>query len=226
MIKAFSLGRQEFSNSWDMQKKLWKKRSSGELSNDVLLFLEHEPIFTLGVGGNEENVLSRISPLNGDIVPLQRINRGGEVTYHGPGQLMVYAIFDLRNYSKDVHAHCRKLEEIFVRYSYKIGIHVKRKDKNPGLWKDDIKIMSLGIGVRRWITMHGVAFNVCPDLSFFQMINPCGFVDEKIGSLQSLKLNVPSIDELISDIIPICEEVFGNKITDCGLDDLDEILLN
>ena len=114
VIKAFYLGRQEFLNSWNMQKELWEKRSSGELGNDVLLFLEHDPVFTLGIGGNEDNVLSRVSPLNGDIVPLLRINRGGEVTYHGPGQLMVYAIFDLRNYSKDVHAHCRKLEEIFV----------------------------------------------------------------------------------------------------------------
>ncbi len=226
MIKAFYLGRQEFSNSWNMQKELWKKRSSGELGNDVLLFLEHDPVFNLGIGGNEDNVLSRVSPLNGDIVPLLRINRGGEVTYHGPGQLMVYAIFDLRNYSKDVHAHCRKLEEIFVRYSCKIGIHVTRRDKNPGLWKDEFKILSLGIGVRRWITMHGVSFNVCPDLAFFKMINPCGFVSEKIGSLESLKLNVPSIDKLISDIIPICEEVFGNKVMYCERDALDEILLN
>lgn len=225
-IKSFSLGKQGFLDSWNLQKNLWKKRSTGELGHDVLLFLEHDPVFTLGTGSDEGNILTRISPLDGEVIPLFRINRGGEVTFHGPGQLMVYAIFDLRNYGKDVHAHCRRLEEIFVKYSCTIDVNVFRKEKTPGLWIDSCKILSLGIGVRRWITMHGVSFNVCPNLKYFQMINPCGFVDERITSLKSLKLDVPSMDNLISDIIPICAEVFGHKVTNCERDHLDEILLN
>ena len=225
-IKAFSLGRQGFLDSWKIQKELSKKRSSGELNHDVLLFLEHDPVFTLGVGANEENILSRNSPVDGEVVPLLRINRGGEVTFHGPGQLMVYAIFDLRNYGKDVHVHCRKLEEIFVKYSCTIGLNVLRKEKKPGLWKDDLKILSLGIGVRRWITMHGVSFNVSPNLEFFKMINPCGFVDEQIASLESLNLDVPSINDIISSLIPICSEIFGQNVINCGRDNLDEILFN
>ena len=225
-IKAFSLGQQEFLYSWNIQKKIWAKRSSGELDHDVLLFLEHDPVFTLGIGGNEDNVLSRKSPLDGKNVPVLRINRGGEVTFHGPGQLMVYAIFDLRNYGKDVHVHCRKLEEIFVKYSCTIGLHIFRKDKSPGLWVGDLKILSLGIGVRRWITMHGVSFNVSPNLDFFKMINTCGSIDERITSLESLNLNVSSIGDLITDLIPICSEIFDQKVVVCEPNDLDEILFS
>ena len=131
-IRAVFLGRVAFNEAWDLQKRLWTERAEGRLREDVFLFLEHEPVMTLGKGGGEENVLLRRSPVDGAEVPLVRINRGGEVTFHGPGQLMLYAICDLREWERDVHLHCRRLEEVFRRYLERKGAPRREKAGEPG----------------------------------------------------------------------------------------------
>ncbi len=211
-IRAAFLGRVAFNEAWDLQKRLWVERAEGRLGEDVFLFLEHDPVMTLGKGGNEANVLLSRSPVDGAEVPLVRINRGGEVTFHGPGQLMLYAICDLRERERDVHLHCRRLEEVFLRYLEKKGFRVERKEGNPGLWVGGEKILALGVGARRWVTMHGVSFNASPDLRYFEMMHPCGEVGGRTTSLLKLLGDSPPLPELTQDVIPICADVFDAHV--------------
>ncbi len=210
-VQAALLGRVPFEESWELQQKIWEDRAGGKTGEDIFLFLEHDPVFTLGTGGSEANVLSRRPPSGEGEIPLVRINRGGEVTYHGPGQLMMYAICDLRRRERDVHIHCRRLEEVFVRYLSAMGITAERRADMPGLWIEGRKILSLGVGARRWVTTHGVAFNIAPDLRFFDMIHPCGEVGARVTSLEKLIGEAPPLGEVAESLSPVCRDVFGQE---------------
>lgn len=213
-IEARFLGRIPFQLAWEVQRKIWEEfaRAGEETRNDVFLFLEHDPVFTLGKGGSESNIITRRCPDGTGEVPLVRVNRGGEVTWHGPGQLMFYALCDLKRRDRDVHQHCRRLEEVFVRYLAALGIVADRRKDMPGLWVEGEKILSLGVGARRWITMHGVAFNVSPDLRYFGMIHPCGEVGAVATSLKRLKGEVLSLRDVTMALVPICSEVFESEV--------------
>ncbi len=199
--------------AWALQKRLWASRAEGRLREDALLLLEHDPVLTLGRGGSEENVLSRVSPVDGAEVPLARVNRGGEVTFHGPGQLMLYAICDLRERERDVRLHCRRLEEVFARCLEARGLRAERRAGSPGLWVGGGKILSLGVGARRWVTMHGVSFNASPDLRYFGMMHPCGEVGGRATSLEELLGDAPPLAELAREVIPLCAEVFDAPVS-------------
>ncbi len=211
-VRAHFLGRVPFGKAWEIQQKIWKGRAGGETREDVFLFLEHEPVFTLGQGGSESNVISRLSPNGTGEVPLVRVNRGGEVTWHGPGQLMLYALCDLRRRDRDVHEHCRRLEEVFIRYLAGVDIAADRRSDMPGLWVEGRKILSLGVGARRWVTMHGVAFNVSPDLRYFEMIHPCGEVGADVTSLERLLDETPDLRGMAEALVPICSDVFESEV--------------
>ena len=151
--------------------------------------------------------------MDGAEVPLVRVNRGGEVTFHGPGQLMLYAICDLRERERDVHVHCRRLEEVFRLYLEECGLRAERRPGSPGLWVGEEKILSLGVGARRWVTMHGVSFNAAPDLRFFGMMHPCGEVGGRATSLEQLLGAAPPLDALVRELLPLCAETFGARLT-------------
>lgn len=202
----------DFGTAWEIQERLWKDRSEGRLAQDVFLFLDHNPVLTLGQGGAEENILLRRSPVDEKEVPVCRVNRGGEVTFHGPGQLMLYAICDLRRRDRDVHTHCRRLEEVFLRYLAHKGFAARRRSGMPGLWVEGEKILSLGVGARRWVTLHGVAFNVSTDLRYFDMIHPCGEAGARVTSLERLMGLAPSLGEVAEELLPVCAEVFGGQV--------------
>lgn len=210
-IRAHFLGRIPFNEAWEMQRGIWDERAGGEIREDVFLFLEHDPVFTLGRGGSESNIISRRSPGKEGEVPLVRVNRGGEVTYHGPGQLMMYALCDLRRRDRDVHRHCRRLEEVFIRYLAGKNIEAVRRSEMPGLWVGGEKILSLGVGARRWVTMHGVAFNLATDLRYFEMIHPCGKVGARVTSLERISGEALSSREVAEALVPICAEIFESE---------------
>lgn len=211
-IRAAFLGRLAFGEAWALQKRLWAARAEGRLRDDAFLLLEHEPVMTLGKGGDAAHVLRRRSPVDGAEVPLVRVNRGGEVTFHGPGQLMLYAICDLRERERDVHLHCRRLEEVFLRYLRNRGLAPRRRKGNPGLWVREGKILSLGVGARRWVTMHGVALNVAPDLRYFGMMHPCGEPGARVTSLERLLGAAPPLAEVAREVVPLCAEIFGARV--------------
>ena len=167
---------------------------------DRLLLLQHPPVYTLGTGAT--SAFLRFNPTN-PAYELHRVERGGEVTYHCPGQLVGYPILNLRKYCKDLHWYLRRLEEVLIKTLAVFNLKGERIDGLTGVWLEGQKVAAVGIKVSRWITMHGFALNVCPDLSGFERIVPCGIEDKPVGSLSNF---LPGID--VSDIEPIVVSQF------------------
>ena len=173
-----NLGTLEFSAALHLQERLVELKH-GETSTDILLFLEHPHVYTLGRGGNELNVLAAQD------VPVYRTSRGGDVTYHGPGQLVVYPIIDLRSkLRKVVHRYVRNLEQSAIYTLADFGIATTRRPPHTGIWIEDRKIAAIGVAVRRCITYHGLAFNVNTNLGYFKRIIPCGLAWAEVTSMQ------------------------------------------
>ena len=188
MLQYHNLGRMEYLAALEIQEKLVALKQH-EPSADIILFVEHEPVYTLGRGGDESNVLA---PQD---VPVHRTNRGGDVTYHGPGQLVVYPIIDLRSkLRKDVHRYLRNLELSVIQTLNDFGLAASRRPPYTGIWIGDRKVAAIGIAVRRCITFHGLALNVNTDLSYFNRIVPCGLswadvtsIAKELGADQSIE---------------------------------------
>lgn len=164
------LGRMEFAAALLLQEEIVAKKREDRSAADELLLLEHEPIYTIG------RTPDRSSLLGAAHLPhrLFSINRGGQATYHGPGQLMGYPIIDLRRCGQDLHRYLRWIEQLLIELLAGYGIAASRRESLTGVWVENRKIASIGVGVRHWITMHGFALNVCGDLSPFNHIIPCG----------------------------------------------------
>lgn len=163
------------------QRSLVADRRVDATLDDVLLLLEHPPVYTLGQGASTEFLKFDASQSEWE---LHRIERGGEVTYHCPGQLVGYPILNLQYYQKDLHWYLRQLEEVLIQVLAVYGLDGIRVPGLTGVWVDGRKVAAIGIKVSRWITMHGFALNVCPDLSGFARIVPCGISDKPVGSLE------------------------------------------
>lgn len=169
-----------YSVAWEWQRSLLAQRIQDPSLDDVLLLLEHPPVYTLGQGSSLEFLKFDPSQLD---VELHRIERGGEVTYHCPGQLVGYPILNLRYYRQDLHWYLRQLEEVLIQLLEVYGLKGDRIAGMTGVWLEGRKVAAIGIKVSRWITMHGFALNVCPDLTGFERIVPCGIADKPVGSL-------------------------------------------
>jgi lipoyl(octanoyl) transferase len=174
------LGRLSFAEAVELQEKLVAEKRAGRSSADELLLLEHDPVYTIG-RTPEQSSLRGASHLPH---PLFTINRGGQATYHGPGQLIGYPIIDLRRCGQDLHRYLRWLEDLLVETLGTVGIAAQTRGGLTGVWVADRKIASIGVGVRHWITMHGFALNVCGDLSPFAHIVPCGIANVTMTSIE------------------------------------------
>jgi lipoyl(octanoyl) transferase len=174
------LGQMEFAGALALQEQIVLKRRHDSSVEDELLLLEHEPVYTIGRTPDQSSLLGA-----GHLPhPLFVINRGGQATYHGPGQLMGYPIIDLRRCGQDLHKYLRWLEHLLIEFLAEHGIAASRRESLTGVWVGDRKIASIGVGVRHWITMHGFALNVCGDLSPFNHIVPCGINDVAMTSME------------------------------------------
>ena len=208
------LGQMEFAHALALQEELVAKKRNDPFFEDQLLLLEHEPVYTIGRTPDRSSlsVPGRISP--GELSsahlphPLFSINRGGQATYHGPGQLMGYPIIDLRRCGQDLHKYLRWLEQLIIDLLVHYNIPAQRRESLTGVWVENRKIASIGVGVRHWITMHGFALNVCGDLSPFDQIVPCGINNVVITSMEketktSLKVAgvAQAVEKLASDSI-------------------------
>jgi lipoyl(octanoyl) transferase len=169
-----------YAVAWEQQRSLVAQRIQDPTLDDVLLLLEHPPVYTLGQGASMEFLKFEPNEVN---TPLYRIERGGEVTYHCPGQLVGYPILNLRYYKQDLHWYLRQLEEVLIQVLAVLGLQGDRIPGMTGVWLEGRKVAAIGIKVSRWITMHGFALNVCPDLTGFERIVPCGIADRSVGSL-------------------------------------------
>lgn len=198
-----NLGCVDYLAAVQLQERLLALKQQEPLA-DILLFVEHPHIYTLGRGGNELNVLSAQE------VPVQRTSRGGDVTYHGPGQLVVYPIVDLRSkLRKDVHRYVRNLEQSAIQTLADFGIASIRRPPHTGIWIEDRKIAAIGVAVRRCISYHGLALNVNTDLSYFQRIVPCGLAWAEVTSLEKELGSRQSLADVRERFLCNFAEVFG-----------------
>lgn len=186
-LEIIKLGRMDYKEALELQTQLWQKVSSGE-GRDTLLLVEHPPVITLGVRGVQEHILLPEEERTRLGVSTVQVNRGGDVTYHGPGQIVGYPIMNLNRWGRDIHDFVRRIENTFITLLMDdYGIRAERGDKTyTGVWVGMEKITAIGIQVKKWTTMHGFAFNVNTDLSHFQWIVPCGLSDRGVTSLEKL----------------------------------------
>jgi lipoate-protein ligase B len=192
MCEVWNLGLMEYGEAWKLQKRLHHQRIEGEIS-DVLLLLEHPPTITIGQSGVLDNVLVSKEQLVREGISLFFIDRGGDVTFHGPGQLVGYPVIDLRERGRDIHRYVHNLEEVILRTLRDFSIDADRDKVHPGVWVNGDEIAAIGLSVKKWVSMHGFALNVNTDLKYFSLIHPCGFSDRGATSMSRiLGRNIPT----------------------------------
>jgi lipoyl(octanoyl) transferase len=210
------LGRMEFQRALALQEEIVLKKREDPSVEDQLLLLEHEPVYTIGRTPDRSSLTApgRIRRGEGGAAhlpyPLFVINRGGQATYHGPGQLIGYPIIDLRRCGQDLHKYLRWLEQLLIELLAEYGIAATRRESLTGVWVGDRKIASIGVGVRHWITMHGFALNVCGDLSPFNHIVPCGINNVAMTSIEKETGTPVSVSCIAASL----ERLAPNQISD------------
>jgi len=221
------LGLMPYQQAWDYQEKLLNEIITQKLNfqklpfnndlltNNYLLFVEHPHVFTLGKSGSEDNMLANFIQLQAKNAEFIHTNRGGDITYHGPGQIVGYPILNLDYFAKGIRDYIEKLEESIILCLKHYGLEGHRLEGATGVWLDpDVpgktrKICAIGVRVSRGVSMHGFAFNVNTDLSYFNLINPCGFTDKKVTSLQQelgKKMDIEEVKKVLKEKLG---EVFG-----------------
>jgi lipoyl(octanoyl) transferase len=214
-LRVLRIGRSSYRETWDLQKKLQRDLLRHE-GHDTLILCEHEPVITQGRSAKNSNVRASSEALARRGIEVIPIERGGDVTYHGPGQLVAYPILDLNRKRRDVGWYMRGLEEVILRCLANYGINATRIAGKTGVWLKshgarDRKIASLGVRISRWCTLHGLALNVRPCTEGFSLINPCGFTDIAVTSMaEELPPNaVPALDEVAEALLQNFLECFS-----------------
>jgi lipoyl(octanoyl) transferase len=182
-VLVAALGSMPYARALAVQRAAAQARIDGKLADDLLILVEHPPVITLGRSTNSENLLIAAEALAARAVELFEVDRGGDVTFHGPGQLVGYPIVDLRQHREDLHWYLRQLEETLIRALSNFGIPAGRRDKLTGVWTKGRKIASIGVHAKQWVTWHGFALNVTTDLSYFGMMVPCGIENVEMTSV-------------------------------------------
>ena len=203
-----NLGFINYKEAWDLQKEVLELRLNSKVS-DVLFLLEHPHTYTLGKIADKKNLVATQKYLDKNNVSVYEIDRGGDITYHGPGQIVGYPIINLNEWQNDTHKYLRALEEVIIQTCSHYGLKTARVPKYTGVWFEERKIAAIGIKVSRWITMHGFAFNVNTDLSLFSGIIPCGISDKEVTSLQKELNREIEIDEVKTLLVKNFKEIFN-----------------
>ncbi len=193
------LGMIEYQKAWDIQHQLWSRRV-GEEVPDLLLFLEHPHVITLGRRGNRSHLIASPAVLESMKVPLFHVERGGDVTYHGPGQIVIYPIINLKEYGYRLVRYVAQLEEVILSALKDFGIIGRRDSLNRGVWVEREKIASVGVAIKRWVSFHGASLNYETDLKYFELINPCGLEGIKMTSMAKILGAKISRDRLVDRI--------------------------
>lgn len=200
IINILDLGRRDYKEVWDMQKELHLKRVNGQIPN-ILILVEHNPVVTLGKSGKSENIRIPIQLLKERGIDFYHIERGGDVTFHGPGQLVGYPIFDIKQGLVGIKPFINMIEDAIIGVLVDFDIKAEKREHLIGVWTEMGKICSIGVAVKHWVSFHGFALNVNIDLSYFDLINPCGFKDIKMASMQKIiGKEVPMDDVKMSTI--------------------------
>jgi lipoate-protein ligase B len=209
----------EYRRAWDLQTRCLDARVAGFLEKDLILCLEHPPVFTLGRRGGLENLKVPQTFLETQGIEVIHVERGGDITYHGPGQLILYPIVDLRNSGYKVVDFVQDLEEIMIRILYDWGLRGERNSLNRGVWMGRAKIGSIGIAVRRGVSFHGLALNVNTDLEPFGWVNPCGLAGVMVTSIKNILGKDIPMDEVRRQARIHAEQVLGVRLVSIGFDE-------
>lgn len=200
-----------YTAAYDIQQRLWSQNVTGE-GPDALLVLSHPPTFTIGKSGKLDNLLLAREELEKRGLSVFFTDRGGDITYHGPGQIVAYPIIDIRKRGKDIHRYVHDLEEVVARTLADFSIEAHRNEKYVGVWVGDEKIAAIGVRIRRWVTMHGLALNIDPIMEHFSYINPCGIVDCGITSITRLLSRDVTFDDVALKLVDRFAEVFAARV--------------
>jgi len=202
------LGLIDYKIAWNLQKEIFNLRLNNEI-NDTFFLLEHPHTYTLGKVADKENLISNDDQLEELGINVYEIDRGGDITYHGPGQIVGYPIIKLTDWKQDTHEYLRGLEEVIMLTCSEYGITTERNSKYTGVWIGQRKVAAIGIKVSRWITMHGFAFNVNTDLNYFGGIIPCGIRDKEVTSLKKELGTDIDLQEVKEKLVNNFQKVFG-----------------
>lgn len=209
-VKFIDLGLMDYKKAWDYQQNLFdeiieikkknRQNNTDNVTPNYFLFVEHPHVYTLGKSGNISNLLIDENQLKNKNASFYKINRGGDITYHGPGQIVCYPILDLENFFTDIHKYLRFLEEVIILSLNNFGLKGERSEGKTGVWLDvnrpfPRKICAMGVRASRWVTMHGFALNVNVDLNYFNNIIPCGLSNNIVTSIAN-EIDIPFVDEI------------------------------
>jgi lipoyl(octanoyl) transferase len=223
-VKVKDLGLIDYKTAWDFQENLLKqavdikienrKTESNRLPENTIIFCEHPHVYTLGKSGSEENLLVKQKDLGQINASYYKINRGGDITYHGPGQLVMYPILDLEQFFTDIHKYLRFLEEAVILTLKDFGITAGRSEGETGVWiepesTNPRKICAMGVKSSRWITMHGIGFNINTDMNYFNNIIPCGIQEKAVTSLEAELNTKVNIQEVKSQLLKHMQNLFA-----------------
>lgn len=220
---CLELGTEDYGDIFELQQKLNHARRNGTIP-DIVIFLEHHPCFTVGRRGGFDHILVSDQYLAEQGIRVYDTDRGGDITYHGPGQLVCYPILDLNGYGRDVHLYARNMEETLIRTLKTFGITAGRKKEYPGVWVESAKIAAEGIGVQHWVTMHGVSLNVCPDMNHFALIIPCGISALGVTSMEEVLGRKVDMDPVRREMRNQFCNIFDLALADISMEDVGKML--
>jgi lipoyl(octanoyl) transferase len=218
-----NLGRTRYAETWELQKRIFSARLEQRIG-DILLLTEHDPVFTLGKGADENHLLANDQELSDKKIDMFWIDRGGDVTFHGPGQIVGYPIIDLNLHYNDIHRYLRDLEQIIINVLNEFGVIGEREKEFTGVWVKHDKIAALGVKVSKWITMHGFALNVGTDLSFFDRIIPCGIFHKGVTSLHKVVGEIIPIEVVREHIVNHFAKIFSFEVKHISTEELETML--
>ena len=201
-------GRRAYGEMLEIQRAAARARITGEIAQDLLILVEHPAVVTLGRSSKEAHLLADPSQLRSKGVEVYEVERGGDVTFHGPGQLVGYPIVDLKRHKQDLHWYLRQVEEVLIRALARLGIAAERVPKYTGVWTQGRKIASIGVHARDWVTWHGFALNVSTELSYFDLIVPCGIPQVTMTSILRESGGIANADRARTAVIASAAEVF------------------
>ena len=202
-VQVLDLGHKPYKDVWNLQKEMQLKRMNGDIE-DVLILVEHDPVYTLGKNANPDHLLQS----RDRSIDVFNIERGGDITFHGPGQLVGYPILDLSNYKKSVSWYMRSLEQLTIDVLNEFKITAKRVENLTGVWVGDEKIAAQGVRLTKWITMHGFSININTDLSFYDGIIPCGIFNHGVTSMKEILNSTQKMEKVKSLVIDKFNQIF------------------
>jgi lipoate-protein ligase B len=218
-MQVLNLGRRDYKEVWDLQKTIHHERVDNRIPNTLIL-VEHDPVITLGKSGRQDNVLFPVASLESRGLKYYEIERGGDVTFHGPGQLVGYPIFNVKEGLTGIKPFIERIEDAIIETVSDFGINAYKREKFIGVWTEKGKICSIGIAVKRWVSFHGFALNVNTDLEYFDLIVPCGLKNVEMTSMQQILGRQLSMDEVRETTIERFGSIFHEGVQETCLEEI------